>query len=131
LNLCIRNCKTYPGAGCDTDHKLLVATMKIRLNGRKKKSISKRLDLEKLHGEQGLEYTVEVKNKFEVLNTREEERTPYEIWLETKEIMLTAADATIGLKSTPRRKHGYLMRSLTLSTGKWRPNKKTTSSTSS
>src|SRR6218665_3756601 len=62
---CIRNCKTYPGADCDTDHNLLVATMKIRLNWRKK-SISKRLDLEKLYGKQGLEYMVEVKNRFEV-----------------------------------------------------------------
>ena len=43
--------------------------MKIRLNWIKKKSIPKRLDLERLHGVHGLEFMVEVKNRFEVLTT--------------------------------------------------------------
>ena len=25
------NCRTYPGADCDTDHQLLVVTLKVRL----------------------------------------------------------------------------------------------------
>jgi len=27
----LMNCRTYPGADCDTDHQLLVATLKVRL----------------------------------------------------------------------------------------------------
>ena len=27
----LMNCRTYPGADCDTDHQLLVATVKVRL----------------------------------------------------------------------------------------------------
>src|SRR6218665_1684627 len=34
----IRNCKSYPGADCDTDHHLLVAKMKIKLKRQKGKT---------------------------------------------------------------------------------------------
>ena len=34
----LMNCRTYPGADCDTDHQLLVATLKVRLAKRQKDS---------------------------------------------------------------------------------------------
>jgi len=32
----LMNCRTYPGADCDTDHQLLVATLKVRLGKRQR-----------------------------------------------------------------------------------------------
>jgi len=32
----LMNCRTYPGADCDTDHQLLVATVKVRLAKRQR-----------------------------------------------------------------------------------------------
>jgi len=46
----ISNCKTYPGANCDSDHNLLVASIKIQFNFQRKNMLAKKLNLEELHG---------------------------------------------------------------------------------
>jgi len=101
---CINNCKTYPGADCDSDHNLLVATMKIRLGKKKQLNILPRLNTKALVEEKAMEYKVEVENRFEALQVLHDERTPEELWKETKEILLDVAKETVGFKQTVRRK---------------------------
>jgi len=45
------NCRTYPGADCDTDHQLLVATVKVRLAKRQRQHSIPPLSLEELKEE--------------------------------------------------------------------------------
>jgi hypothetical protein len=101
----ISNCKTYPGADCDTDHNLLVATLKIRIGRQKKEEIIKRLNVEELQGYKGLAYEMEVTNRFKALNMVAEERSPNEVWKETKEVLLTAAEEIVGYKKRDKEKH--------------------------
>ena len=103
---CVSNCKTYPGADCDTDHNLLVATLKIRLGKKKKLVALPCLNLEELKEERAVAYEVEVKNRFEALGEVRDERTPEELWNETKEILLDAAKETIGFKKCVCKKTG-------------------------
>ena len=42
------NCRTYPGADCDTDHQLLVAMLKVRLAKRQRQHGIPPLNLEEL-----------------------------------------------------------------------------------
>jgi len=49
------NCRTYPGADCNTDHQLLVVTLKVRL-AKRQHSIPP-LNLEELKEEK--EYTLQ------------------------------------------------------------------------
>ena len=44
----ITDCKTYPGADCDTDHILLLAKMRVKLARNKFKQKQQKLDLKKL-----------------------------------------------------------------------------------
>ena len=44
----ITNCKTYPGADCDTDHILLLAKMRVKLARNKTKQKQRKVDLRKL-----------------------------------------------------------------------------------
>ena len=55
---CVSNCKTYPGADCDADHNLLVATLKIRLSRKKQLDTSARPNLEELKEEKAVKYEV-------------------------------------------------------------------------
>ena len=94
----ISNCKTYPGADCDSDHHLLVATLTMRLGKKKKLESPLRLDLDSLNGEKAAEYALEVTNRFEALGFLEDEKSPNDLWIQTKEILLDSAEKTVGLK---------------------------------
>ena len=72
----IRKCKTYPGADCDTDHVLLVATAQLRFSKQEKFPTVKRLNVEELVDDKALQYELEIKNRFEALKCIEEETTP-------------------------------------------------------
>jgi exonuclease III len=93
----IRNCRTYPGADCNSDHNLLVATFKLRLKARQKHSPILRFDLDALKGSKGHEYATEVSNQFEALNLQDEEIQPESLWNKTKEIVIKAASKIIPL----------------------------------
>jgi hypothetical protein len=82
----------------------LVATLKIRLGKKKKLETPLRLNLEELKDEKATEYAVEVQNRFEALGAIEDERSPEEVWKETKEIMLDVAKDTVGYKKHTSRK---------------------------
>jgi len=60
------NCRTYPGADCDTDHQLLVATLKVRLANRQRQH-SIPLSLEQLKDERAVQYPSQVTNRFTAL----------------------------------------------------------------
>ena len=52
------NCRTYPGSDCDTDHQLLVATLKVRLAKRQRQHSILPLNLEELKKEKAVGPTV-------------------------------------------------------------------------
>ena len=58
------NCRTYPGADCDTDHQLLVATVKVRLATRQRQRSIPPLNLEELKEEKAVQFAAEVSNRF-------------------------------------------------------------------
>jgi len=75
----VLNCKTYPGADCDSDHQLLVATVKIRLHGKKHQFVVTPLNLEELRNEKATIYEIEVFNRFDALGAVQEEKTSDEM----------------------------------------------------
>ena len=56
----LMNCRTYPGADCDTDHQLLVATVKVRLAKRQRQHSILPLNLEELKEEKAVQFAAEV-----------------------------------------------------------------------
>jgi len=61
------NCRTYPGADCDTDHQLLVATLKVRLVKRQRQHSIPPISLEELKEEKAVQFAAEVTNRFTAL----------------------------------------------------------------
>jgi hypothetical protein len=100
----VRNCKTYPGADCDTDHQLLVASMKIRLAKPEKQNRIPPLNLEELKGDKAVQYATEVSNKFSVLEALREEKSPEDLWKNTKEILLEVASEILGSTMATKKK---------------------------
>ena len=100
----IQNCKTLPGADCDSDHQLLVAKLKIKLKKIKTHTSPRKLNIENLKGLKAIEYAIEVKNRFEGLETETEERTPEDLWETTKKILLERAQETIGYRERQKKK---------------------------
>jgi hypothetical protein len=100
---CVSNCKTYPGADCDSDHHLLVATLKIRLGKKRKLETPLRLNLEGLYDKAEV-YVVKVKNRLEALEMMDEPRSPEELWMKTKEILLDTAKEVVGFKKRVSKK---------------------------
>jgi len=63
-----------------------------------------RLNLEELRGHVAAQYAVKVSNKFDALQECEDDRTPDELWQETKEIQLETAKETVGYARHTREK---------------------------
>jgi len=99
----VLNCKTYPGADCNSDHQLLVATMKIRLHGKKHQSEVIPLNLEELIN--AMKYEIEVSNRFDALEAIQEEKTPEDMWKNTKTVLLDVANDIIGKVKKNRKKN--------------------------
>ena len=74
------NCRTYPGADCDTDHQLLVATLKVRLGKRQRQNSIPPLNLEKLKEDKAVQFAAEVTNRFTALEAAQDEVTPEDPW---------------------------------------------------
>ena len=58
------NCRTYPGADCDTDCQLLVATVKVRLAKRQRQHSILPLNLDELKEQKAVHFAAEVINRF-------------------------------------------------------------------
>ena len=112
------NCRTYPGADCDTGHQLLVATLKVRLGKRQRQNSIPPLNLEELKEDKAVQFAAEVTNRFTALEAAQNEVTPEDLWKGTKTVLLEVARETIGsVASRKRKRNGYLMR-LTQQSGK-------------
>ena len=70
------NCHTYPGADCDTDHRLLVATLKVRLAKRERQHSIPPLNLEELKEDKAVQFAAEVTNRFTALQAAQNESHP-------------------------------------------------------
>lgn len=99
----VNNARTHLDADCDSDHNLVMLTMKLRF---KKKRIKRPLifDMEKLRiGDVQHRYQVEVNNRFDALEMIDEPRTPDEMWQQLKDITLAAAKETLMRDNTKRK----------------------------
>ena len=74
------NCRTYPRADCDTDHQLLVATLKLRLAKRQRQHSIPPLNLEELKEEKAVQFAADMTNRFTALKTAQVEVTPEDLW---------------------------------------------------
>ena len=74
------NCRTCPGADCDTDHQLLVVTLKVRLVKRQRQHSILPLNLEDLKEEKAVQFAAEVTNGFTALEVSQHEVAPEDLW---------------------------------------------------
>ena len=81
---------TKPNADCDTDHVLLVATLKLKLKHKKKFTRPIRYDLHEIKEE----FNFETKNRFEALLVETKEKEPNEVANEAKRIFMETAEKT-------------------------------------
>lgn len=70
--------------------------MKIRLHGKKHQSAVPPLNLEEFRNEKVTKYEIEFSNRFDALGTIHEEKTPAELWKNTKTVLLDVANDIIG-----------------------------------
>jgi len=110
------NCHTYPGADCDTDHQLLVATLKVRLAKRHRQHNIPPLNLKESKKQKSVQFAAEVTNRFTALEAAQDEVTPEDLWKGTKTVLLEVARETTGCIKSQKEKisdgNGYLMRLL-------------------
>ena len=102
------NCRTYPGADCDTDHQLLVATLKVRL------AISPRqhsiLHLKELKEDKAVQFAVEVTNRFTALEAAQNEVTQKISGKVPRQSCWRWPEKLLDLSSRKRKRNGYLTR---------------------
>ena len=85
--------KTRPGADCGSDHELLIAKFRLKLNKVGKTTRPFRYDLNQIP----YDYTVEVRNRFKGLDLIA--RVPDELWMEVRDIVQET-----GSKAIPKKK---------------------------
>ena len=88
----IQSAKTRPGADCGSDHELLIAKIRLKLNKVGESTRLFRYDLNQIP----YDCTVEVKNRFKGLDLI---RVPDELWTEVRDIVQEA-----GMKTIPKKK---------------------------
>ena len=81
------------GADCGSDHELLIAKFRLKLNKAEKTTIPFWYDLNQLT----YEYTVQVRNRFRGLDLTD--RVPDELWMEDLDIVQKAWIKTISKKN--------------------------------
>ena len=109
---CLQNCRVYRSAEFfGTDHRLLVATLRIQFRSRRLPASSPKLDIDKLSDVAvSREYATEVRNRFEVLSNLEDTEA---LWGNFKNVVTTAARDCLGVK---RRKKKSFVTEETLQT---------------
>jgi len=100
----LMNCRTYPGADCDTEHQLLVATLKVRLTKRQRLHSIPPLNLEELKEDKAVQFAEEVTNMFTALEAALNEVTLEHLWKGTKTVLLEVARETIGSVKPQKKK---------------------------
>ena len=81
--------QTRPGADCGSDHELLIAKFRLKLNKVGKTSRTLRYDLNQIP----YDYTVEVTNRFKGLDLID--RVPDELWMEVRDTVQETGIKTI------------------------------------
>ena len=76
-----KSAKTSPGADCGSDHELLIAKFRLKLEKVGKTARPFRYDLNQIP----YDYTVEVRNRFKGLDLKD--RVPDELWNEVGDIV--------------------------------------------
>ena len=100
----IQSVKTTPGADCGSDHELLTAKLRLKLNKVGKTTRPFRYDLNQIP----YDYTVEVRNRFEGLDLID--RVPDELWMEVRDIVQETGIKIIPQTRNVKRKNGCLGR---------------------
>ena len=85
--------KNKTGADCGSDHELLIAKFRLKLNTVGKTTKPLRYDLNQIP----CDYTMEVRNRFKGLDLID--RIPDELWMEVRDIVQET-----GIKTTPKKK---------------------------
>jgi len=98
------NCRTYLGADCDTDHQLLVATLKVRLGKRQRQNSIPPLNLQELKEDKAVQFAAEVTHRFTALEAAQNEVTPEDLWKGTKSVLLQVARETTGSVKSQKKK---------------------------
>ena len=62
------------------------------------------LNLEELKDDKAAQFAIEVSNKFSVLEAMKDEKTPEDLWKNTKEILLEVARETVGTAKVGKKK---------------------------
>ena len=81
------------GADCGSDHELLIAKFRLKVNKAEKTTIPFWYDLNQIP----YEYTVQVRNRFRGLDLTD--RVPDELWMEDLDIVQKAGIKTISKKN--------------------------------
>ena len=85
----IKRVTTIPGADCGTDHNLLIAIVKIKLKQTKRNKTTPTYDLENI----AMKYTVEVKNRFSILQV--DDKNPEDLWIDIRDAVIETAEKWI------------------------------------
>ena len=106
----VKNCKTLPGADCNSDHILLVMQMICKLKKIKSRNRRRRLNISALLQSPQLasEFKIEIKNRFSALDISEQEETSAEEDWKEFEIILTETAEKILPKKEPTRKRKWM-----------------------
>ena len=95
----VKDCKTKPGADCNSDHQLLTMNFKVKFKGLEgNPHIPVRLDYSKPNDDN----TLELANRFQSLPDLDNEVTPNDLWTQ-KNVLCTTA-----YKRYPKRKYRQL-----------------------
>lgn len=92
----IKSCKVYPGADCNSDHKLLIFKLNCKMKRVKKVERKSLVDLSLLRNRADIQtqYLVEVKNRFEQLEC-DESTTAEEDWCQLEQTLKNAAEIVL------------------------------------
>ena len=94
----VRRVTALSGADCGTDHNLLIADVEMRWTGIKRAKQTLRYDVENI----GLEFAVEVKNRFNGLQLAD--REPEELWNDIRDTVKETVDKRVP-KATKKESH--------------------------
>ena len=85
----IKRVTTIPGAACGTDHNLLIAIFKIKFKQTKRNKTTPKYYLENID----TKYTVEVKNRFSILQV--DGKNPEDLWIYMRDAVIDTAEKWI------------------------------------